>query len=219
MVTTAAAILANTRYTERQVQNRQPTDHDTAPPNHRIPHQRDVQRRGSTQEWVISERTTHAPLVTEEQFVAVQAIHTARLRLYGAGVLRHLRAVHGAHWVHGQPGYRCRHGRNSAKSSATASPKIFYVREDHLVDRIVRSGRLPHDLATGTATDTAAIGVYLQTRSMIIVCNHATWTIETETDVIPLDLPRDRLPAIARIPAQRDGDQPENEQIPHLVWK
>jgi hypothetical protein len=45
MVTTVAAILANPRYTGRQVWNRQLTDHDTAPPDHDPLHPRRPPRR------------------------------------------------------------------------------------------------------------------------------------------------------------------------------
>ena len=40
-----------------------------------------------------------------------------------------------AHWVNDRPGYRCRHGRTSAKPSATGQPKTVYRRE-------VRANRL-----------------------------------------------------------------------------
>jgi len=228
MVTTVAAILANPRYTGRQVWNRQHTDHDAAPPDRGIPRQRDIQRRGPTQDWAISERPAHPPLVSEEQFVAVQAIHTAPVAADGTardyafagrvycGICGR---VMDAHWVHGRPGYRCRHGRNSATSRATSSTKILYIREDQLIDRIIRSCRLPRDLTTRAAKDPAAIGVYLKTRNMIIVCDSATWTIETETEVIPLVAPRNGLPTTAKIPIQRDGDQLDSELFPHSVWK
>ena len=108
-------------------------------------------------------------------------------------------------WVHGRPGYRCRHGRNSATSRAPVSPKILYVGEDQLVDRIVRSGRLPRDLTTRAATDASAIGVSLKTRNMIIFCDHATWTIETETEVIQLVAPRNGLLTQQKSPSSGTG--------------
>jgi hypothetical protein len=54
---------------------------------------------------------------------------------------------------------------------------------------------------------------------MIIVCDHEMWTIETETDVIPLVAPQSVLLTTAKIPAQRDGDQLDRERISRSVWK
>ncbi|WP_236647361.1 hypothetical protein [Micromonospora sicca] len=41
-----------------------------------------------------------------------------------------------SHWVHGRPGYRCRHGHTSTRTKASPRPKTLYIREDHLLDRI-----------------------------------------------------------------------------------
>lgn len=38
-----------------------------------------------------------------------------------------------AHWVHGRPGYRCRHGHTSSRSPSTSRMRGFYVREDHVL--------------------------------------------------------------------------------------
>ncbi|MEU4338843.1 BTAD domain-containing putative transcriptional regulator [Micromonospora lupini] len=58
---TVAAILANPRYTGRQVWNRQRTDVDTI---------------GCGPDWVISKQQAHTALVTEQDFVATQAIRS-----------------------------------------------------------------------------------------------------------------------------------------------
>jgi hypothetical protein len=40
------------------------------------------------------------------------------------------------HWVHGRPGYRCRHGFTSARSRPEGLPRNLYVREDHLFEAL-----------------------------------------------------------------------------------
>jgi site-specific DNA recombinase len=62
---TVAAILANPRYTGRQVWNHQ---HTTA--------NEDSPRWAPTTEWVISKRLAHTPLVSEADFIAAKAIRT-----------------------------------------------------------------------------------------------------------------------------------------------
>jgi hypothetical protein len=46
-----------------------------------------------------------------------------------------------SHWVHERASYRCRHGHSRARPVSTR-PKILYVREDQLLDRIGSDGRL-----------------------------------------------------------------------------
>src|SRR5688500_3994925 len=38
------------------------------------------------------------------------------------------------HWVHGRPGYRCRHGYRSAAPRSADAPRNVYVREDRLLE-------------------------------------------------------------------------------------
>lgn len=73
---TVTAILANPRYTGRQVWNRQPRDHDTHPADKN--RRRPVHRWNPLQDWVISQKIVHPPLITEQDFVSVQAIRAAR---------------------------------------------------------------------------------------------------------------------------------------------
>jgi hypothetical protein len=42
-----------------------------------------------------------------------------------------------SHWIQGRAGYRCRHGRNSARPPALDEPKILCVREDVLVRELL----------------------------------------------------------------------------------
>jgi hypothetical protein len=69
---TVAAILANPRYTGRQVWNRQRTDFDLIDPgNTGLGHKR-VQRWNLPEGWVISCHPSHPALVSEADFIAAQ---------------------------------------------------------------------------------------------------------------------------------------------------
>jgi site-specific DNA recombinase len=83
MITTVAAILANPRYTGRQVWNRQPaTRGSPGRQDDPIP-VLEVRSRATSAHWAISRHVAHPPLVTEEQFVRVQAVHTAPVPVDG----------------------------------------------------------------------------------------------------------------------------------------
>jgi DNA invertase Pin-like site-specific DNA recombinase len=135
---TVVAILANPRYTGRQVWNRQARDHDTQPTGRRRP----VHRWNPVEDWVISRKIAHPPLVSEQDFIAVQAIRASRPTADGdtrsyvlAGLLRcgECGRRMDAHWVHGRSGYRCRHGHTSSRSPSTPRRKSVYVREDYVL--------------------------------------------------------------------------------------
>ena len=141
---TVAAVLANPRYTGRQVWNRQLTR--SSSPGYR--RGKTVRRWNSRRDWVISKRIVHPPLVSEEDFISVEAIRAPRptrddkfrtyvlsgLMIYGV-CLRRM----DAYWVNGRAGYRCRHGHTSAKKKRPAgAPKNLYVRENHALTAITR---------------------------------------------------------------------------------
>jgi hypothetical protein len=71
---TVAAILANPRYTGRQVWNRQYVDHNETLPGDRRTSGGAVHRWNPKDEWVISARLAHPPLVSEADFIAAQTI-------------------------------------------------------------------------------------------------------------------------------------------------
>src|SRR6266496_5170861 len=91
---TVRAILANPRYTGRQVWNRQPSSHELINPANTGLGHRQVQRWAQPDGWVISARPSHPALVSEEDFVAVQGIRAERgtadpgRRYKLAGILR-----------------------------------------------------------------------------------------------------------------------------------
>ena len=142
---TVAAILANPRYTGRQVWNRQRTDFDLVDPVNTSLGHRQVQRWNLPEGWVISKHPAHAALVSEADFIAAQdtaaprgpAAPAARRYLL-AGLLtcgRCGRRLESA-WSNGKPAYRCRHGHTSATSPDPGRPKTTYVREDQILPHL-----------------------------------------------------------------------------------
>jgi hypothetical protein len=141
-LSTVRAILANPRYTGRQVWNRQPTAMDLIDPANTGLGHRQVQRWALPDGWVISARPAHPALVSEDDFVAVQGIraqrdtaNTAGRRYLLAGLLRcgicgrRLESC----WANNRPAYRCRHGHTSATARDPTRPKNLYIREDRIL--------------------------------------------------------------------------------------
>ncbi|MEU7842727.1 recombinase family protein [Micromonospora sp. NPDC049114] len=113
-------MLANPRYTGRQVWNRQFAHNHTDASRS----QRDPIRRNPTADWVVSTQQAHTALVSEQDFVAVQAVRSHRSahdgttrRYLFTGLLRcgpcgrRLES----RWINQRPGYRCRHGHTSTQ--------------------------------------------------------------------------------------------------------
>jgi site-specific DNA recombinase len=143
-LTTVRAILANPRYTGRQVWNRQPTAMDLIDPANTGLGHRQVQQRGLPEGWVISARPAHPALVSEADFTAVQGIRAARqgtdsARRYRlAGLLRCGICGRRAEscWSNGRPAYRCRHGHSSASAPDPGRPGNLYIREDRILPHL-----------------------------------------------------------------------------------
>ena len=144
-LTTVAAILANPRYTGRQVWNRQPSDFDLVDPANTGPGHRQVQRWNLPDGWVISNRPAHPALVSEADFIAVQQMSAPRgpaglatRRYLLAGLIccatcgRRLESA----WSNGRPAYRCRHGYTSATQPDPTRAKNTYVREDQITPHL-----------------------------------------------------------------------------------
>ena len=142
---TVASILANPRYTGRQVWNRQRTDCDLVDPANTGLGHRQVARWNLPAGWVISARPAHPALVGEADYVAAQDVSAPRgpagpatRRYLLAGLLRCGtcgRRLESA-WSNGKPAYRCRHGYTSATRPDPARPKNLYVREDQILPRL-----------------------------------------------------------------------------------
>lgn len=145
---TVAEILANPRYTGRQVWNRRPST-ATLPRGEGCHPDAQPQR-------AISRSQAHTGLVTVADFIAVQRVRAARpttdgrRRSYPLSGLIHCwlcgRRMD-AHWANRRPGYRCRHGRSSDRIPVTKRRKYLYMRQDQLVaalaDQLPELGGVP----------------------------------------------------------------------------
>jgi hypothetical protein len=96
-------------------------------------------------EWEISGQLAHIPLIDDITFVAVQAVKAQRPTKDGASRQYALAGLvvcgicdrrMDSHWLHSRPGYRCRHGYNSASGRPADAPRVAYVREDLLLARL-----------------------------------------------------------------------------------
>jgi hypothetical protein len=142
---TVAAILANPRYTGRQVWNRQPSEAVLVDPADTGLGHRQVQRWNLPEGWVISKHPAHAALVSEADFIKAQDTAAPRgpagpavRRYLLAGLLacgRCGRRMESA-WSNGRPAYRCRHGYCSAAVPDPDRPKNIYLREDRVLPHL-----------------------------------------------------------------------------------
>jgi site-specific DNA recombinase len=170
-----AEILANPRYTGRQVWNRQSTEHQEELAGDKHTSAGSVRRWNPKDQWVVSGRLAHRPLVSEADFVAAQTItavatpqdgQTRRYRLTGLVVCGICGRRADAHWVHGRAGYRCRHGRTSASPPLPGRPKSLYWREDLLLGCVARE--LPGVI--NSDSDPRPLIDHLRDNRMTIVC-------------------------------------------------
>jgi hypothetical protein len=86
-----------------------------------------------------------------------------------------------AHWVNNRPGYRCRHGHSSARSSDATRPKNLYIREDHALARLtqLRNGL---DRGRPTPEDHAH---RLRSEQLVLMTNGDCWSIEPANEQDP----------------------------------
>jgi site-specific DNA recombinase len=143
---TVSAMLANPRYTGRQVWNRQFTDHREAVPGDRRTSAGPVRIWNRRADWVVHRERTHPALVSDEDFTAVQEItaratpETGQLRRYaltGLLICGMCGRRMAGHWVNGRAGYRCRHGHTSAQPAAEGTPRWVYRSEARLVQELI----------------------------------------------------------------------------------
>jgi site-specific DNA recombinase len=166
-VRTVAAILANPRYTGRQVWNRQPSGKVLVDPaNTTLGHKR-VQRWNLPEGWVISKEPAHPALVSEADFVAVQQMTVPRGPA-GAAARRYLlagliacgrcgRRLESC-WSNGKPAYRCRHGYTSAVvAGPEGRPGNAYVREEQVLPHLAAIAILLASPDRQPAPGTAAV--------------------------------------------------------------
>lgn len=136
---------------------------------------------------MISKIMAHPALVSEDDFIAAQAVSAIPIpangatRTYALVGLLHCRSCGRrmeSHWVHHRPGYRCRHGHTSAKPATPDRPKTLYLREDHILARIAL--RLdPVGAPDQTAPlDPTELGNYLRAHHVTILCDASTCTLD-----------------------------------------
>jgi hypothetical protein len=160
-----------------------------------------VLRWNPAHEWVISKELAHTPLVSEDDFVAAQAITAVAMpedgttRTYALVGLLRCRLGNRrmeSHWVYRRPGYRCRDGHTSAKSAAPNRPKNLYLREDHILALIaVHLDRIGQHDQPGHPTinsDPGLIAHFLRANNITVVCD--TGSCPLEIRVISEDLPQ-----------------------------
>jgi DNA invertase Pin-like site-specific DNA recombinase len=179
-----AAILANPRYTGRQVWNRQRTDREPIDEPAGTGGHREVLRWNPAQDWVISKKMAHTGLVSEADFIAAQSVRAARptgdgtARTYLlAGLLRCRLCGRrmDAHWVNDRPGYRCRHGHTSAKPPADDRPKNLYLREDQVLANL--AVELSH---ASSSRDPDELAQYLRSHQIMIICDNVRCSLSSE---------------------------------------
>ncbi|WP_199514190.1 recombinase family protein [Nucisporomicrobium flavum] len=142
---TVAEILANPRYTGRQVWNRQRTEHHETVPGDKRTSLGRTRTRNPRSAWVISRESTHPALVSDSEFLTAQRVNS--IAVPGTGMV-HTYLLTGllicllcgrrleAHWIHGRAGYRCRRGRSSAHP-ACRLPRSVYWAERRIIDRLL----------------------------------------------------------------------------------
>ncbi len=197
-----AAILANPRYTGRQVWNRQPTSHELVDPANTSLGHRQVQRWNLPAGWVISARPAHPALVSEADFIAVQQISAPRgpagpatRRYLLAGLLccgicgRRLESA----WSNGKPAYRCRHGYTSATQPNPDRPRNLYVTGDKIMPRLAAlailhagganrlAGRKGSRAAITAPDHAASLIDHLRTTGVTLIYDPATHALRTDT--------------------------------------
>ena len=228
-LTTVRAILANPRYTGRQVWNRQPSAMDLVDPASTGLGHRQVQRWALPEGWVISARPAHPALVSEEDFIAVQGIRAARentdtgRRYRLAGLLRcgicgrRLESC----WANSRAAYRCRHGYSSSSTPDSARPKNLYIREDRILPHLpalfvllagteTAAGRRRRRTRRGTDVPTPVSNAkairYLRSRKI-------TLTYDPQSETLQADTAEAVTAIIGRANTQR-GPAPTNRRTP-----
>jgi DNA invertase Pin-like site-specific DNA recombinase len=221
---TVAAILANPRYTGRQVWNRQFTDHREAVPGDRRSSRGPVRVWNPRSDWVICDDRTHPALVSDADFLAVQQItalaapqdgRVHRYQLTGLLVCELCGRRLQGHWVNQRPGYRCRHGHTTAHLADTEGPRWVYWAQARIVEKILAAGT--GDLA-GTA-DTGGLAAHLRARDALIVCGPDTVVIEQP---VPDDTEVQHAAGVLAngqfvLPMPTGSPQPQPAAIRHLV--
>jgi site-specific DNA recombinase len=195
---TVAAILANPRYTGRQVWNRQRTDFDLVDPANTALGHKQVQRGNLPEGWVISKHPAHPALVSEAGFIAAQEAGAPRgpagpatRRYLLAGLVacgRCGRRLESA-WSNGKPAYRCRHGHPSAARPDPGRPRNTYIREDQVLPHLAAMAILLGGDGQARDGGTAQVTAAAQTAGLIdrLRASGAVLTYDPDTRTIRAD--------------------------------
>ncbi|MFC7535396.1 recombinase family protein [Actinoplanes sp. GCM10030250] len=191
---TVAEILANPRYTGRQVWNRQRTDHHETAPGDKRTSDGPTRAWNPRSEWVISSQRMHTALISDADFPAAQTVtalprrgesEIRRYRLTGFLICTVCTRRLEGHWVHGRASYRCRHGRTSAQTPGNR-PRAVYWAEKRILDTLLYTlgyqGQLPLMAGVDDLLD------HLRHHDLLIVCGKNTIDLQkqlTPTTAIP----------------------------------
>ena len=178
-----AVILANPRYTGRQVWSRQRS----------LP---GAGRSTVAGEWAVSRTPSHPALVSDADFITVQQCRAARrcadgvTRDYVLAGLVQCRVCGrrmDSHWVNGCAGYRCRHGHHSARARPADAARNIYVREDVLLVWLATHFASDRRRSGGAVEPSTAEEVVarLRAQSTVIVCGRANWTLAPAERTLP----------------------------------
>ncbi|GAA2903129.1 putative recombinase [Actinoplanes cyaneus] len=204
---TVAAILANPRYAGRQVWNRQFTDLREAVPGDKRSSVGPVRVWNPRAQWVVSAESTHPALVSDEDFAVVQQITAIgvpqdglarRYALTGLLICGVCGRRMSAHWTHGKPGYRCRHGHTSAHPIEGESPRWVYWSQAGLVGQLQAT-----DVRFCDLQDAEELASHLKARDLVLVCGPGTLTVEAAALEPTEDAEASVTPAAATAPAPR----------------
>lgn len=189
---TIAAILANPRYTGRQVWNRQSIDHHETRPgdkSSRPPGRKPTHHWNPRDQWVISNQVVHPPLVSDAVFARVQQVsalpvaedgNADRYQLTGLVICGLCGRRAEGHWAHGRARYRCRHGYTSSSDAQPGHLKTLYVRQDQILAQA--GAQLTNFAGVDPASLTAAeLATQLRSREITIVCTPVSITLDTGT--------------------------------------
>ena len=182
-LTTVQAILANVKYTGRQVWNRQPAHHTPA----YLPGPFKTQRWARTSDWVMSNQLAHPALVSEADFIAAQEITALPAPACGGvrryqlvGLLRCglcCRRLESS-WSHGRPAYRCQHGHSSARPRGADRMRNLYVREDQMI--AVLRALLREESGDLEGQPVWMLARYLREHRLVVSCSETACTIQAE---------------------------------------
>jgi site-specific DNA recombinase len=178
---TVAAILANPRYTGRQVWNRQSIDHHESDPGDktsRTPGRRPTHGWNTKDQWVVSTQLAHPALVSEADFVRAQHIsaimapddaNPRRYQFTGLVICGLCGRRAEGHWANGRARYRCRHGSTSGRDATANRIPTLYLREDQILSQAAAQ------LADADRDDIPGL---LRARRITIVCTAVSTVLD-----------------------------------------